>query len=231
MSTQREIIYAIKSIIRGGLISDDDKISDRQIAFHIDAVRATLLRQQFNKGQSLSENNIQHLACVGLESVNTSYDPDFQLDCKVFKTVKQLPKLIEGKNKDLLISIQASEFGGTAFEFIPYARLPYARNTKFKRPLAVFYNNYVYLVDAPYIEQISISGVFEQPNELSNFDDCNGQACFSWDTEYPMSSHLIDPCIKLITEELTLSLKVMQDRSNTGNQALESQAKNEETNL
>ena len=49
MATQRELIYTVKSIIRAGLITDDDKISDRQVAFLIDGARATLLRQQINK--------------------------------------------------------------------------------------------------------------------------------------------------------------------------------------
>ena len=228
MATQRELIYAVKSILRGGLITDDDKISDRLVAFLIDGARAILLRQQFNKGQSISENSIQHVKCVGLESVDTSYDPEFNLDCKVFRTIKELPKFIEGKNKDLITNIQASEFGGMSFEYVSYARLPYARHTKFKRPLAVLYNNRIYLVDAPYIEQISISGVFEQPNDLSSFDDCENASCFSWDMEYPMSSHLVDPCVKMVVEELTLSLKVQQDRTNNANQGMDPQTKTQE---
>ena len=59
MATQRELIQSVKNILRGGIQADDDAISDRQIAFLIDAARATLLRQQYNKGQNLSENNIK----------------------------------------------------------------------------------------------------------------------------------------------------------------------------
>lgn len=231
MATQREIIYAIKSILRGGLISDDDKISDRQVAFHIDAVRALLLRQQYNKGQSLSENNLQHLLCMPIQSVDTSFDPNFNLDCEVYKTVTPIPKPIEAKGRDLITSIRAPEFGGFTYEFIPYTRLPYARNTRFKRPLAVMFNSYIYILDAPYTEQISISGIFEQPNELAEYDDCAGNQCFTWDNVYPVSSHLVDPIIKMVVEELTLSLKVMQDRTNNGNQVLEPQTKTEESGL
>lgn len=227
MATQREIIYSIKTVLRGGLITDDDKISDRQIAFLIDNVRATLLRQQYNKGQSVSDNNIQHILCMPLESVDTSFDSNFNLGCKVYKTTSIIPKPIEAKNKDLITSISAPEFGGFSYEFIPYARLPYARHTKFKRPLAVLFNNYVYLIDTPYTEQISISGIFEQPNDLANYDDCAGNQCFTLDSLYPLSSHLIDPCIKLVLEELTFSLKVMQDRTNDGAQGLEPQTKSQ----
>lgn len=228
MATQRELIYTVKSILRGGLITDDDKISDRQVAFLIDAARAALLRQQVNKGQSLSENNIQHIKCMPLESVDTAYDTTFSLDCKVYKTQQTLPKPIEAKGNDLITAIGVPEFGGMSYEFIPYARLPYARSTRFKRPLAVLYNSYIYLVDAPYTEIISVAGIFEQPNDLSDYDDCAGGVCFDWDSNYPMSSHLVDPCIKMVVEELTLTLKVPQDRTNSANQAMESQNKSQE---
>lgn len=230
MATQRELIYSVKSILRGGLITDDDKISDRLVAFLIDGARAALLRQQYNKGQSLSENNLQHIKCMQLESVDTSFSPEFNLDCKVYKTVNTIPKPIEAKGKDLIVNISVPEFGGASYEFIPYTRLPYARATRFKRPLAVLFNNYIYVVDAPYSEIISVTGIFEQPNALSDaaYDDCEGGVCFDWDSTYPMSSHLIDPCVKMVVEELTLSLKVQQDKTNSGNQAMESQTKSQE---
>jgi hypothetical protein len=140
----------------------------------------------------------------------------------------RIPKPIEGKNKDLLTAISPPEMGGMGYEFISYARLPYARSTRFKRPLAVLFNSYIYLVDAPYTEVISIAGVFENPNDLANYDDCAGGVCFSWDSNYPMSSHLVDPCIKMVVEELTLSLKVQQDKTNSANQGMETQSKTQE---
>lgn len=222
------MIYTVKSILRGGLITDDDKLSDRQVAFMIDNARAALLRQQYNKGQSLSDNNIQNITCMAVESVDTSLDPNFNLDCKVYKTVSTLPKPIEGKGKDLITGIRTPEFGGFNYELIPYTRLPYAHSTRFKRPFAVLYNSYVYLIDAPYTENITVSGIFEQPNDLTNHDDCAGNVCYTWDSNYPMSSHLVDPAIKMVIEELTLTLKVAQDKTNSGNQALEPQTKTQE---
>lgn len=231
MATQRELIYTVKSILRGGLITDDDKISDRQVAFLLDGARAALLRQQYNKGQSLSENNIQHIKCMELEATDSVFAPGLSLDCQVYKTKVPLPKPIEAKGKDLIVAISTPEFGGITYEFIPYSRVPYARNTRFKRPLAVLFNSYIYILDAPYTQIISVSGIFEQPNDLSQaqYDDCEGGSCYSWDSQYPMSSHLIDPCVKMVVEELTLTLKVNQDRINSANQGLEPQTRSEES--
>lgn len=225
MATQRELIYTTKSLLRSGLITDDDKISDRQVAFIHDNIRANLLRRQYDRGQSLSDTHIQNIQCLEVEEVDTSFDPSFNLDCKVFRTSVQIPRVIEAKEKDLLTKISPSEFGTLNYELIPYARVPYARHTKFKRPFAVLYNQYIYLIDAPYTEKINVSGVFEQPNDLSDFTDCSGSNCFDWDSPYPLSSHLIDDLIKLSIEELTIMLKVGQDRTNDATDILDPQGK------
>lgn len=225
MSTQREIIYTIKNIIRGGLITDDDKLSDRQVAFIIDNVRAILLRQQYDKGQSLSDNHIQPIPCLDLESVDTSFDTNFPLDCKVYKTIKELPKPIEARGKDLVLKVTAPEFGNIGYDLIPYNRLPYATHTPFKRPLAVLYNKYVYLVNAPYSKKVTVLGIWEKPNALSGYTTCDGSTCFNWDSPYPISAHLIDPLVKMCIDELSFALKVNQDKTNDSNQSLESQNK------
>jgi hypothetical protein len=223
MATQRELIYSVKNILRGGQITDDDSITDRQVAFLIDAARATLLRQQYNKGQNLSDNNIQTVPCMGVEQVDTSLMPGFPSNCTVYKTSNPLPKPIESKGKDLITGISAPIIGGLTYEYIPYARLPYATFTRFKRPMVTIFNKYLYLIDAPYTLNIAVSGVFENPNELSEYNDCEGQPCFDWDTDYPMSSHLVEAAVKMVADMLTFSIRTLADRTNTGAHELESQ--------
>lgn len=224
MATQREIIYTIKNILRGGLITDDDRITDRQVAFMIDNVRATLLRQQYNKGQNLSDNNIQTIPCMEVTQTDTSFMPDFPSGCTVYKTVMAIPKPIESKGKDLITGITGPNFGSTTFEFIPYARIPYASYTRFKRPLVTLFNNHLYFINnSQFMMNVAVSGVFEQPNQLSEYNNCEGLPCYDWDSQYPMSSHLIDAVIQMVTNELTLTLKTYQDRTNSGAHEFETQ--------
>ena len=223
MATQREIIYTIKNILRGGLISDDDRITDRQVAFMIDNVRAVLLRQQYNKGQNLSDNNIQTIPCMEVTQVDTSFMQDFPSGCTVYKTVLPLPKPIESKGKDLITGITGPQLGSITFDYIPYARLPYATFTRFKRPLVTLFNNHLYLINSDFTMNIAVSGVFEQPNSLAEYNNCEGLPCFDWDTQYPMSSHLIDSVIRMVIDELALTLKTYQDRTNSGASELETQ--------
>jgi hypothetical protein len=223
MATQREIIYTIKNILRGGLITDDDNISDRQVAFLIDSARAMLLRQQYNKGQNLSDNNIQSIPCMATEVVDTSLMPDFPSGCSVYKSVLTVPKPIESKGKDLITGISGPMIGALSFDYIPYNRVPFARSTRFKRPFVTLHNGFIYIFDAPFSPNITVSGVYEQPNSLSGYNNCEGVSCYSWDEPYPMSSHLIDPVVRIVIEELMISLRTLQDKTNSGASEFESQ--------
>lgn len=223
--TQREIIYSIKRIIRAGRLVDDDKITDRQIAFLADSVRSVLLRQQYDKGQSLSDNHIQYISCLSVEQVDTAFDIDVPSDCKVYRTILELPQPVESKSKDLITRISANEFRSMSIDFVPYNRLPFVEFTRFHSVIATRYRNRIYIINAPYFEKLTIGGVWDKPNDLSNYTDCSGTACFTWDSKYPLSSHLIDPLIKMVVEELTLSLKVNTDMTNDSADRQESQLK------
>ena len=68
MATIKEIVYDIKNLMRGGMQSDDELISDRQIEFQINTLRAQFIRQDINKRRSISDNIKQLIHC--LEVVN-----------------------------------------------------------------------------------------------------------------------------------------------------------------
>ena len=70
MATIKEIVYDIKNIIRGGMQSDDEIISDRQIEFQVNSLRAQFIRQDINKKRSVSDNIKQLIHCMGLEVVS-----------------------------------------------------------------------------------------------------------------------------------------------------------------
>ena len=69
MATIKEIVYDIKNLIRGGMQSDDEIISDRQIEFQVDSLRAQFIRQDINKRRSISDNIKQIIPSLSLVSV------------------------------------------------------------------------------------------------------------------------------------------------------------------
>lgn len=226
MATQRELIQTVKNILRGGIQSDDEAISDRQVAFLIDAARATLLRQQYNKGQNLSENNIQTITCLAMETADASLIPSLPSGCTFYKSTLPLPSFIESKGKDLITGISGPLIGAITYELIPYARVPYATFTKFKRTIATTFNNHLILINSDFTLTVAVSGVYEQPGALTSYNDCAGTPCFTWDSNYPMSAHLIDTVTKIVLQNLLNTPQMPQDRTNSGAHELESQVNN-----
>ncbi len=220
------MIYSVRRIIRAGKLIDDDRITDRQIAFLCDAVRSTLLRQQYDKGQSISENHIGYIKCLAVEPVDTAFNSSMPSDCMIYRTVLDIPQPIESKQKDLITTVQPNEIMSRNFDFVPYSRIPYVDFTRFKSTISTRFQNKIYLINASYTEQITVGGVWDKPNDLSNYSDCSGTTCYTWDSPYPISSHLIDPMIKIMVDQLTLTLKVPVDSTNNSVFEQEPQDKN-----
>jgi hypothetical protein len=67
-------------------------------------------------------------------------------------------------------------------------------------------DRYLYLINAPEgIEVITVSGIFENPQDAKEFTTCDNKPCFTRDMEYPISAHMIPIINELIfTKELRL---------------------------
>ena len=61
---QSEIIYNVKNLLAGGILSDDLDLSISQMAFIIDYYRARLVKQDQDKGRFNTELYIQNLGKV-----------------------------------------------------------------------------------------------------------------------------------------------------------------------
>ena len=61
MSTLRELGFDLLNIMRAGRAGDVEAISLQQIQFWIKTTRATLIRQELNKGKTISENVYIHM--------------------------------------------------------------------------------------------------------------------------------------------------------------------------
>lgn len=227
MTTLRQIVYDLRNILRGGaLVSDDDPISDRQLEFWINAARAQLIRQQLDKGQTLSDNFTQTLPCVEVEQVDSSLDPDLTSGCYIVRTKQQLPKFIEAKEEDMVLRISTPRLGSIPYSLHPINALPYIEYNKFgkKIPKAFFNLGRVWIVNVPFIEKISVTGVFEDPRELAEFNDCADAPCFSMDSVYPISNQMLDILKRLIIDtHFKFVQKPLSDNTNNAQNNLEEQ--------
>ena len=104
MATLKEIVYDIKNIVRGGMQSDDEIISDRQIEFQIHSLRAQFIRQDINKRRSISDNIKQIITCLKVEAVKGS-TCGLSDDIIIVRSKEKVPNPIETSHSDLITAI------------------------------------------------------------------------------------------------------------------------------
>ncbi len=205
MATLDQLSYNLLNKARGGLLSDDESINLKQVKFWIHNTRALLIRQDIQKGRSISGNIIQGIHCLGVEQVDASLCPCIiSTGCIVLRTKKRIPKPIEIDTKDLIISVKPIKINSRSFTLINLARAPWIGFNKYSKnnPKAFYYDGYIWILmsDNP-IEKINVFGVWEDPTALKEFVNCSNEPCYSDNQEYPLSNWMIKSMDQLITEQ------------------------------
>ena len=183
--TLDEIAYNILNLVRGGRSHHDEHISLDQIKFNIKHYRAMYIRRDHAKNGFTSRHIEQDLGCVYLEPVDASKCCKLITDCAVYRTRQPIPKTIRYNFEEAISHV--GDISGTGT--IPMVNsntiqwLPYDKFTKGKMK-AYMIDNFLYIYNAEGIETINIRGVFEDPQEVSNFDICEGGGCYD-DSHHP----------------------------------------------
>ena len=204
--TLNELAYDIMSNIEGtSRISDDSELSLDQVYFKIHTVRAMLIRQDQAKGRSLSDNIMQTIPCLDVSKVNASECCGITAPCELLRTNLQLPKAIETYQKDLIVRVSGVDITGPSWNYVSLAHIPWAGLSKWTKGSTKWFTKggYVYILNPPSIKKISVTGVFEDPTDLSQFPTCSGTPCYNNDTiEYPLSSYMVPTLKQLVLEDL-----------------------------
>lgn len=222
MITKNHLVFDILNTIRGGKQSDDENISLRQVGFWVDNTRALLIRRDLEKNRSINPDIVQTLGCIPVEPIDASECPCVVSGCNILRTVDKIPHTIELHNKNLITRVGPPIVGSTPFSFIPYSRAQYAGNNKYtsKIPKAFLHNEYIYIIGnnpvLDTLENISLDGVFERPEELEGFDSCDSTPCYTDETPYPISSWMIEP-IKEMVFNNNIRLAAQSPTDNRGN--------------
>lgn len=213
MATLKEINYNIRNLIRGGILSDDERIAERQVDFIIHSVRALFIRQAADKYQYISASSYQTI-CLDLTIVDKSDCPEIQTDCFILRSTDKLPNLIRS-NRGLLYQEISAIDGSISFPLIATSRSKWRSFNKFTATSKVAFikNGYLYILNDILQEKASISGIFENPIEASNTSSCSQST-----DEYPLSSDMVDGLTNYIIRNiLTFPLILRTDEMNDAN--------------
>lgn len=216
MNSLKHLIYNIRTLIKD-VHSDDIKFTDRNIAYWIKYLRVKLIRQDFEKNRSISDNIIQEIS-VDLESVDKGQTKGVETGEFEIKSKTKLPKFISTYNKDLLLNI--SSYIDDEFVLIVQPKSVAIRNhnNKYgkKFPVAYLDNGYLYIKGCNfYIENILITGVFEDPMEAAKFNNPDITEDDFYNMDYPLEDHMIDMINSIIkSNELNLYFQLPEDKVN-----------------
>ena len=225
-----EIISRVQSMYNRGVASDDSRLSARQIYSKIKTTRALLLKRELERKRSthsMSEWNIQTLGCVKMELVPPHECPCAPpVGCKILKSKCKLPKPIQSNIMGPYLTDVTTLDGSTVFTATTWSRKKYRNADKYtaNNPDYFMRNEHLYITVNTDLEFVSVSGVFEDPDDAEAFSaECSCEVTvpgFSIDCtphyskELILDEYLVEPLIQMVMKEILLITNYPQDTTN-----------------
>lgn len=204
MITLNQLSYDLINIVRGGISSDDELISQRQIKFWIHNTRAQLITQDISKHRAIPDNIIQDLGCINVSATDASLCCNVQTGCTVTRTDVPIPNLIATSTRELLTRVGPVDITASPYTIVPYQRAAWLGSGAWTKKFyfAYLYKNYIFIVGpkSDYFKKINIQGVFENPTDVSIYNNCSGMPCYTDDSEYPIKISHIETMKQMILQ-------------------------------
>ena len=81
-------------------------------------------------------------------------------------------------------------------------------------------DDYLYVINDQLLTYVSVAGLFEFPSDLANFTSCEGTACWSYDSNYPISMSLATQVTDIVIKtKVNPFMNFPMDNSNNANNA------------
>ena len=215
--TLNEIAYNLLNLVRGGRSNHDEHISLDQIKFNIMHYRAVFIRRDYAKNGFNSRHAEQDLGCVDLVPVDASKCCNIDTKCPVYRTVKKIPKTIR-YNFEEAITFVGDVSGMNTIPMVSVNMLQWLPFDKYtsKKMKAYMIGDYLYIYNAEGLESINIRGVFEEPEDVSKFDQCSDGKCYDDSKDrFPIGMDMLSTINKgLVDGELNLLTSTFNDTTN-----------------
>ena len=215
--TLNEIAYNLLNQVRGGRSHHDEHISLDQIKFNIKHYRAVFIRRDFARSGFNSRHTEQDLGCLELKKVDPSKCCGLPSSCSVYRTIEKIPRTIRYNFEEALTHVGDITGTGT----IPIVNsnmvkfLTYDKYTN-KNYKAYMIEDYLYIYNADGLKYINVRGVFEDPQEVEKFKDCDGTDCYDDNVNnYPIPMDMLEQINKsILSGELGLLVGTSSDTTN-----------------
>lgn len=206
-----EGIARVKTLYNKGPASNNSRLSSRHIYSVIKSLRTLLLKREADKKKVLSDWDISVLPCVEMIEAPKHECPCIPIQgCTILRSKYTLPKPILLNKGDLITSVSSID-NSQSWDKSSWEMEQKRKGNKYTSSTPAYYirNNYLYLVNVQFLEVVTVSGVFEDPTEVSKFkglcDSSTGITgiCENYlDLDLQIDSHLEQPLIESCFKEL-----------------------------
>tara|TARA_R110000744_G_scaffold31320_2_gene73687 strand:- start:3057 stop:3731 length:675 start_codon:yes stop_codon:yes gene_type:complete len=161
-----KLIYDIREATSS--ISDDRRIDDRYILNTISVARAEYLRQLIARKPYYSVSGLTQTIPVVVETVSRSRSSNLPLQCTIMRSVEKIPKLIYEGTVGNWWNIRTVDILNRWLETIEPERSPHITFEFNVLYGFIDFDYYLYFLskDTKELEEVFITGVFENPLEV-----------------------------------------------------------------
>jgi len=206
--TLNQIAHSILESVRGR-ISDDDNIDIDQIKDMVHSTRARLLKQKFDRNLRVIDDVFtQSLGALEIEPIDSSVHPTITAGRFMYGTVLEVPETIDRRNYEgTFTRIGPADKLATKWNLVSYDRALYSGNGRFNQALIFCFlrDSRIYLSSGDRyhkgVQYIDVEGVFQNPTQVAQFVDVDGNSLYSDDGRYPISRAMRDDLENLIIKE------------------------------
>jgi len=215
--TLNKIAYRIIEDIRTEL-GADESIDIREIKHDILNLRTRMIRSEIEKNRGINSSLIQSIGCMKVIPVDASTCCVSIGECQLLRTEEQVPQTIDVRSRTLLTRVGPTNIVSSGYDIISIDRVPSAGSGRFnKSSIFVFViDGYIYLmqragtVEYKGISVVNVMGVFDDPEALIAFKNCDGEPCYSDDVQLPIERWM------LVSLEAAIVKKYIVNESATG---------------
>lgn len=217
--TASHIRADIANIATSGSNPTDYRIEDNQIYFWIDEIRAMLISQDIQKRKDFTDVWIQPITCLSLIEVDNSECCEIETNCKILRTELTIPNTIETNGDNLIVRV--TDNSGNIISKTSIYEVQYNDYSKYAKNKIKWYfkNNYIYVLVSKNIEvtieNINVYGIWDRPQELSNYVNCGGNSCYSNTSSYPCSMKMANDITNIVLKTKVYPfIQLPQDTTN-----------------
>lgn len=227
----REVIERVQSLYSKGLKSSDSRLSSRHIYSVLLGVRATLIKNQINKKQFLSDWSYSVNNCVEMIKVSSIECSCFtHLGCPIYRSKNKLPEILTNLDLhlvDWVMKVDNSQIIEPTFR----AENLYNKGNKYtsKKLKYVIENGYLYINSVSSPGVIRLKYIASDPIQAQTFEDkCESKEdCLpAQERLFMIDRDLLTPLIQLSSQELIeIFSQMREDKTNNSSDSLMQESK------